>query len=438
LIILNRTMNIFINPDRKNWKEILARPEINNADLRMQVASLLNEVRSGGDRKLIELTERFDGVKIPGIQISGEDINSSINFISPELIKSIGIARHNIEKYHAVNGKADSPIETSAGVSCWSRTLPVEKVGLYIPGGTAPLFSTVLMLGIPARIAGCNEIILCTPPGPDGSIHPSILYCAHILGIEKVFRVGGAQAIAAMAFGTETIPAVDKIFGPGNRFVMVAKQLVSLENVAIDMPAGPSEVAVIADDTADPAFVAADLIAQAEHGPDSQVLLVSTDPGLAEKIEVEIDLQLSVLPRREIAEKALNNSRMVVMEKRADIPDIINSYAPEHLIIMCRDYAGIGNQIKSAGSVFMGHFTPESAGDYASGTNHTLPTGGYASVRGGLELRDFQKRISFQEISQEGLQNLGPTIMCMAKEEKLSGHSFAVEVRLNKISGKQA
>jgi len=320
------------------------------------------------------------------------------------------------------------------GVECRLKYQPIEKVGLYIPGGTAPLLSTVLMLGIPARIAGCREIILCTPPNADGRVHPAILYCAGILGIENIYRIGGAQAIAAMAYGTESIPKVDKIFGPGNQYVTVAKQLVSLENVAIDMPAGPSEVAVIADNTADPAFIAADLLSQAEHGTDSQVILVATREKIITKVRAELDKQLATLPRKKIAKAALRNSRLIVMEDKENILDMINSYAPEHLIIQCRDYEEVGDRISNAGSVFLGPYTPESAGDYASGTNHTLPTGGYARAYSGIGLESFIKRNSYQEISEDGLTNLGPAIKAMAEEEELMAHSIAVEIRLKKLT----
>ncbi|HEC44827.1 MAG TPA: histidinol dehydrogenase [Bacteroides sp.] len=427
-------MKIFINPSRDSWQEILARPAVDHSGLRDTVSDLLKQVKSGGDKSLFELTRRFDGIELTDLQVLDEEMLQAEAAVSPELKKAISTARQNIEKFHEAQQVDDSLITTTDGVKCWTRTVPVEKVGLYIPGGTAPLFSTVLMLGIPAMLAGCTEVVLCTPPGADGKVHPAILYCARILGIEKIFRIGGAQAIAAMAYGTESIPRVDKIFGPGNKYVTVAKQMVSLENIAIDLPAGPSEVAVMADETADPAFVAADLLSQAEHGTDSQVLLVSTDAGLIEKVKAELAKQLKVLPRKKMAEQSLLNSRIVVLRSIDEAIDMINEYAPEHLIISCRDYGDVGIRILNAGSVFMGPYTPESAGDYASGTNHTLPTGGYARVYSGLGLTDFQKKISFQEISKEGLQNLGPSIMTMAAEEELEGHSMAVKLRLSKIS----
>ncbi len=428
-------MEVYENPSRESWPEILARPAADYAGLRTQVQKILKEVKLGGDKSLLNLTFKYDGIKISELDVSENEITAAATSVSGELKTAMEVARRNIEKFHAAQKSEDSLIVTTPGVRCWTRTVAIEKVGLYIPGGTAPLLSTVLMLGIPARLAGCREIILCTPPGKDGRVHPVILYAANLLGIKKLFRVGGAQAIAAMAYGTESIPGVDKIFGPGNPWVTVAKQLVSLDRVAIDMPAGPSELAVIADDTADPEFVAADLISQAEHGPDSQVLLLSPDAGIVEPVMQEISRQLDTLPRKEFARQSLDQSRIVILRDREEIIELVNAYAPEHLIIMCRDYGDIGIRIRSAGSVFMGYHTPESAGDYASGTNHTLPTGGYARAYGGLSLRDFQKKISFQEINEEGLKNLGPAIIQMAREEELEGHGRAVDIRLNKISG---
>ncbi|MFC2115705.1 histidinol dehydrogenase [Bacteroidota bacterium] len=431
-------MEVYINPSKDQWPEIISRPEKDLSGIRTAVMSILEKVKSEGDRALLDLTLEFDGVSVTDLKLSEEEIAGAVKLVPEDLKEAIGLARHNIEQFHDAQKNDDRIVVTSPGVKCWTRTLPVEKVGLYIPGGTAPLLSTVLMLGIPARLAGCNEIVLCTPPAPDGGIHPSVLYCADILGIEKIYRVGGAQAIAAMAYGTETIPKVDKIFGPGNQYVTLAKQLVSLEDVAIDLPAGPSELAVIADETSDPAFVASDLISQAEHGGDSQVLLLSSDMEFIDKVQNEIEKQVADLPRKELAEEALKNSRIILLKSREDILELVNAYAPEHLIIACRDYGELGIRIKHAGSVFMGAFTPESAGDYASGTNHTLPTGGYARAYGGLRLSNYQKRISFQEISEEGIQNLGPAIMRMAEEEQLLGHSRAVQQRLMNISDKQS
>lgn len=427
-------MDIYINPPKDQWSSILARPETDFSTLREDVISILDTVREGRDRALKDYTLAFDKVEILDLQITEDEINVSRQYISDSLKEATAIAKSNIERFHKSQKPEDLVVNTMPGVECRMKYLPIEKVGLYIPGGTAPLLSTVLMLGIPAKIAGCPEIILCTPPNVDGKVHPAILYCASILGIEKIYRVGGAQAIAAMAYGTESIPKVDKIFGPGNQYVTVAKQLVSLENVAIDMPAGPSEVAVIADNSADPSFIASDLLSQAEHGRDSQVILVATREKIISKVRAELDRQLATLPRKDIAEAALKNSRLIVMEDKENILDMINSYAPEHLIIQCRDYEEVGNRILNAGSVFLGPYTPESAGDYASGTNHTLPTGGYARAYSGIGLESFMKRISYQEISEDGLTNLGPAIKAMAEEEELMAHSIAVEIRLRKLT----
>ncbi len=429
-------MEIFVNPPKDQWSSILARPETDFSGLRNNVISILDRVRAEGDRALKDYTLAFDQVELQEIRLPVEEIRDSGQQISESLKDAIAVAQSNIERFHKSQKPEDLVINTMPGVECRLKYLPIENVGLYIPGGTAPLLSTVLMLGIPARIAGCQEIILCTPPKADGNVHPAILYCASILGIEKIYPVGGAQAIAAMAYGTESIPKMDKIFGPGNQFVTIAKQLVSLEDVAIDMPAGPSEVAVIADHSADPAFIAADLLSQAEHGTDSQVILVATREKIITKVRAELDKQLATLPRKEIAEAALRNSRMIVMDDMENILDMINSYAPEHLIIQCRDYEEVGSRIRNAGSVFLGPNTPESAGDYASGTNHTLPTGGYARAYSGIGLESFMKRISYQEISEDGLTNLGPTIKIMAEEEELMAHSLAVDIRLRKLTEK--
>jgi len=427
-------MDIYLNPSKDQWPSILARPEADFSALRDNVLKILERVRKEGDRALKDFTLAFDKANLREFQVSANEIRGSGQQISESLMEAISVAKSNIERFHQSQKPEDLVINTMPGVECRLKHMPIEKVGLYIPGGTAPLLSTVLMLGIPARIAGCPEIILCTPPNADGWIHPAILYCAGILGIEKIFRVGGAQAIAAMAFGTESIPKVDKIFGPGNQYVTVAKQLVSLENVAIDMPAGPSEVAVIADSSADPAFIAADLLSQAEHGTDSQVILVATREKIISKVRAELESQLATLPRKEIAKAALKNSRLIVMEDMENILDMINSYAPEHLIIQCRNYEEVSNRILNAGSVFLGAYTPESAGDYASGTNHTLPTGGYAKAYSGIGLESFMKRISYQKISEDGLTNLGPTIQVMAEEEELMAHSIAVQIRLRKLT----
>jgi histidinol dehydrogenase len=378
----------------------------------------------------MDYTLSFDKVEIKTLPVSPDEVNEAGQLLPENLKKAVDVARSNIERFHAAQKPEDLFMETMPGVKCWLKHEPIERVGLYVPGGTAPLLSTVLMLAIPARLAGCREIILCSPPDSSGRIHPAILYCAGILGIEKIYRVGGAQAIAAMAYGTESIPGVDKIFGPGNPYVTVAKQIVSLDDVAIDMPAGPSEVAVIADDSADPSFIAADLLSQAEHGKDSQVILVAPREEIISKVSIALDEQLENLPRRELAEASLRYSRMIIMEDRKSILAMINQYAPEHLIILTRDYQELAAGIRNAGSVFLGPFTPESAGDYASGANHTLPTGGYARAYSGIGLESFMKRISYQEISEAGLIKLGPAIRVLAEAEELMAHSMAVDIRL--------
>jgi len=427
-------MKRYLDPPENEWAALTIRPSSESKDIDARVRKIIDDVRTNGDKAVIDYTKRFDNADLTSLRVPDVEIMASPKMVSRELKDAIELARETIGKFHASQVITETATETAPGVKCWRKNVPVEKVGLYIPGGTAPLFSTVLMLGIPAVTAGCKRIIVCTPPDSTGSANPVILYTCSILGINEIYLAGGAQAIAAMAFGTESIPAVYKIFGPGNRYVTVAKQMVSLENIAIDLPAGPSEVAVIADETADPEFIAADLISQAEHGPDSQVLLVCSDQGLIEKVQKELHRQLADLPRRELAEQSLQKSRIIHLNSREEIIELVNEYAPEHLIIMCRDYGDAGIQVKNAGSVFMGPFTPESAGDYASGTNHTLPAGGYARVYSGLGLKDFQKRISFQEISEKGLKNLGPAIIAMAREEKLEGHGRAVEIRLSKIT----
>ena len=427
-------MDIYVNPSRDQWPSILARPETDISGLRDNVLTILETVRKEGDKALKDYTLAFDNAELQKFQLSADEIRNSGQQISESLKDAIAIAKSNIERFHQSQKPEDLVISTMPGVECQLKHKPIQKVGLYVPGGTAPLLSTVLMLGIPARIAGCSEIIICTPPNADGRVHPAILYCAGILGIKKIFQVGGAQAIAAMAYGTESIPKMDKIFGPGNQYVTVAKQLVSLEDVAIDMPAGPSELAVIADNSADPAFIAADLLSQAEHGIDSQVILVASHEKIITKVRAELEKQLATLPRKEIAEAALNNSRMIILDDMESILEMINSYAPEHLIIQCRDYETVGNRILNAGSVFLGPYTPESAGDYASGTNHTLPTGGNARAYSGIGLESFMKRISYQEISEDGLTNLGPAIQAMAEEEDLMAHSIAVDIRLKKLT----
>lgn len=426
-------MNISINPSRETWPELLRRPLLDVTDLHEQVGSILRDIRTRGDSALREYTLRFDRVQVDRWQISAQELDEAEQGLSQGLKDAIQIATENIRKFHKVQIPEARKIETTPGVFCWQKAVPIGSVGLYIPGGTAPLFSTVLMLAVPAKLAGCAEIVLCTPPRKDGTVDPAILYAAKLAGVTQVYRLGGVQAIGAMAYGVVT-PRVDKIFGPGNQYVMAAKQMVSFNDVAIDMPAGPSEVAVVADENAHPAFIAADLLSQAEHGPDSQVVLVLKGEGILKKVQEEIDNQMQRLPRREVAKKALENSRIIIAGDDDYIIDLINWYAPEHLIINTLNYAAISARIQNAGSVFLGKYTPESAGDYASGTNHTLPTNGWARSYSGLNMDSFIKKITFQEITAAGLKNLGPAVELMAEAESLEAHRNAVTVRLKTIS----
>ena len=416
-------------PPRKDWDKIIARPVIDNSSLFETVKKILDDIRLNGDKAVAFYSAKFDQVVPDQFTVSSDEINDAEKFMSDELKSAIQLSANNIEAFHRSQRLVSQKIETTPGVVCWQKAVGIEKVGLYIPGGTAPLFSTVLMLAIPARIACCSEIVLCTPPGKDGKIHPAILYAAKVAGVTRIFKIGGIQAIAAMTYGTETVPGVYKIFGPGNQYVTAAKQLVALHHVAIDMPAGPSEVEVIADDSANPAFVAADMLSQAEHGVDSQAILVTVYEDIAEKVVAEIVRQLDCLPRKDIAKQAMEHSRIVVL-KDNELVDFTNSYAPEHLIIETKDYQALAEKIINAGSVFLGHFTPESAGDYASGTNHTLPTNGYARMYSGVNLDSFVKKITFQEISQQGIRNIGPAIETMAQAESLQAHSNAVTLRM--------
>lgn len=424
-------MNIIINPGRSDWSALLKRPAMDHAVLEKAVQDVLNVVKQRGDQALIELTQRFDGVLLSTLKVSEAEWLAAEQELATELKRSINQAKHNIGKFHAAQIKPAEVIETMPGVRCWRKSVGIEKVGLYIPGGSAPLFSTVLMLGVPAVLAGCRDIILCTPPGKDGKIHPAVLYAARVAGITQIFKAGGGQAIAAMAYGTETIPKVYKIFGPGNQYVTGAKQLVQREGIAIDMPAGPSEVCVLADDTANPDFVAADLLSQAEHGPDSQVLLVSTSLALVKQVQSSIEKQLEGLPRKETAVKALENSKCIVMGNIREAMELINEYAPEHLIISCKDAEKVADSVTNAGSVFLGNYSPESVGDYASGTNHTLPTNGYAKTYSGVSVDSFVKKITFQQLSEPGLQHIAPTVISMAEAEGLQAHANAVRVRGN-------
>lgn len=427
-------MKIRINPEKKEWPELLKRPAMNFSALFGKVQGILDEIRQSGDPALQKYTMKFDGLFLNQFQIPEEAWSAGEQLISPELKKAIELAAVNIEKFHSAQKTETLKIETAPGVTCWQKAVPIEKAGLYVPGGTAPLFSTVLMLAIPARTAGCREIILCTPPGKDGIIHPAILFAARLAGVTKIFRLGGVQAIGAMAYGTESVPRVDKIYGPGNQYVTAAKQLVSMNDVAVDMPAGPSEVMVVADQTANPAFVASDLLSQAEHGPDSQVVLVADSESFVLKVKEQIDEQLKKLPRQKMALSSLKNSLIIVMEDQKQTVDLINAYAPEHLILSTARYHELAEGIINAGSVFLGHLTPESAGDYASGTNHTLPTNGWAKAYSGVNLDSFLKKITFQELTREGLLGIGPAIETMAAAEQLEGHKAAVSLRLHSMS----
>ena len=417
-------------PHRKDWEKIIARPAIDNTSLFESVKNILEDIRLNGDRAVATYSEKFDKVVLDRFSVSPDEMDDAEQLVSGDLKSAIRLAATHIEIFHRSQQLVSQKIETAPGVVCWQTAVGIEKVGLYIPGGTAPLFSTVLMLAIPARIAGCREIVLCTPPAKDGEIHPAILFAAKEAGVTQIFKIGGIQAIAAMTYGTETVPNVYKIFGPGNQYVTAAKQLVALRDVAIDMPAGPSEVEVIADDSANPAFVAADMLSQAEHGTDSQAILATACENIVEKVVAEIKQQLDKLPRKGFAEQSLKNSRIIVLKDCDELVDFTNAYAPEHLIIETKDHATLADRIINAGSVFLGHFTPESAGDYASGTNHTLPTNGYARMYSGVNLDSFVKKITFQEISQQGIRNIGQAIEIMAQAESLQAHSNAVTLRM--------
>jgi len=424
-------MQIIKYPLREEWASILKRPVFDTTTLFTTVQEILDDVRKRGDKALKEITLHFDKVKINNFEVTKEEIAEAETQISMNLKQAIEMARRNIWKFHSEQQHEMPEIQTSPGVYCWQKSVAIQKVGLYVPGGTAPLFSTVLMLAVPAQIAECKEIILCTPPNKDGKIHPAVLYAAKVAGVHRIFKVGGSQAIAAMAYGTESVPKVYKIFGPGNQYVTAAKQLVSLRDVAIDMPAGPSEVEIIADETSNPIFVAADLLSQAEHGADSQSILITVSEKIIEPVMEQIELQLEKLPRKEIAKKALENSKIILVKTLEEAVEMTNDYAPEHLIISTRYYLGVSQNIVNAGSVFLGNYSPESAGDYASGTNHTLPTNGYAKAYNGVNLDSYVRKITFQQLTQEGLTNLSNAIILMAENEELMAHSNAVKVRLN-------
>ena len=427
-------MKIYNNPGRETWEQLLKRPSFDITELGAKVCTILSEIRTGGLEAVRKYTEKFDGVFIRNFKVTLAEIEEAVALVDNELKDAILVAAGNISKFHQLQMPEIQKTETTSGVVCWQKPVAIEKVGLYIPGGSAPLFSTVLMLGIPAKIAGCSEIVLCTPPDKEGKVNPAILFAAQLVGVTKIFKLGGVQAIGAMAYGVDEVPKVDKIFGPGNQYVMAAKQQVSLSDVAIDMPAGPSEVAVMADSSANPAFIAADLLSQAEHGPDSQVVLVTNNELLIKQVEVELATQAALLPRRSIIEKALANSQAIVLENENEMIDLINLYAPEHLIISMKNYHKVAEQIVNAGSVFLGNYTPESAGDYASGTNHTLPTHGWARSFNGVNIDSFMKKITFQEITSEGMKNLGPVIEIMAAAEQLDAHKNAVTLRLRNLN----
>jgi histidinol dehydrogenase len=427
-------MKTFIYPNISDWKKMLQRPVRETKDIEKEVIPVIDDVKFKGDISLKKYTLAFDHVLLEKLETSSEEFLEAEKLVSDELKAALNVAKANIEKFHLAQKSEITKIETMPGVVCWRKSVAIEKVGFYIPGGTAPLFSTVLMLAIPAQIAGSKEKILCTPPNKEGKIHPAILYTAKLCGITKVFKLGGTQAIAAMAYGSESVPQVYKIFGPGNQYVMMAKQLVAKDGVAIDMPAGPSEVAIIANASSNPAFVAADLLSQAEHGNDSQVLLVTTDEHIIRNIEIELEKQLKTLSRSDFASKSLENSRFVVLKTEEEMIDLINEYAAEHLIIATDHPELIAEKIINAGSIFLGHYTPEAAGDYASGTNHTLPTNGYAKAYSGVSLDSFYKKITFQSITKTGIKNIGKTIEVMAENELLTAHKNAVTIRLESLS----
>ena len=423
-------MKVIRYPQPAEWDELLKRPTKDAADLNETVSAVLNRVRQEGDEAVKEYERLFDKVELSCLAVSEEEMDEAETLISDDLKAALKLAHENIEKFHASQKFESNKVEVRPGVTCWQKSMPIEKVGLYIPGGTAPLFSTVLMLATPARIAGCREIVLCTPPNREGKVHPAILCAARIAGVNRIFKIGGVQAIGAMAYGTESVPKVYKIFGPGNQYVMAAKQQVSMGAVAIDMPAGPSEVEVLADEASNPAFVAADLLSQAEHGVDSQVLLVTTSEMLIEKVQQEVEKQLKQLPRREIATQSLQYSKIILVKNVDEAMEITNRYAPEHLIIETKDYLQLAERVVNAGSVFLGAYTPESAGDYASGTNHTLPTNGYATAYSGVNLDSYHRKITFQELTEEGIRTIGPAVEIMAENEQLNGHKNAMTVRL--------
>ncbi|MCF2578900.1 MULTISPECIES: histidinol dehydrogenase [Prevotellaceae] len=427
-------MKVYNNPDSSEWADICLRPHLDVSSLNSAVSGILDDVRLRGDEAVKEYEAKFDHAVLGELMVSEEEKAEAMASIDCELLEAIKLAHDNIYKFHKAQLMSVCKVETAPGVVCWQKQLPIERVGLYIPGGTAPLFSTVLMLATPAKIAGCSEIVLCTPPMADGKVNPAILAAADVVGVEKVFKIGGVQAIGAMAYGTQSVPKVYKIFGPGNQYVMAAKQHVSLHEVAIDMPAGPSEVCVIADAESNAEFVAADLLSQAEHGIDSQVLLISTSEEKIDSVQQQIELQLAKLPRREIAMKTLENSKAVLVQNTDEAIDLSNAYAPEHLIIATADYERLAERVVNAGSVFLGEYACESAGDYASGTNHTLPTHGYATAYNGVNIDSFMRKVTFQHLSAEGIRSIGRTVEVMAAAEHLDAHRNAMSVRMAKLN----
>ena len=426
-------MNVIKFPAREDWPKIVERPHLDVSELNQTVSTVLNDIRLRGDEAVKEYEQKFDHVNLSNLAVSEKEMEEAESLVSDELKEAIRLAHHNIKIFHESQRFTGKKVETQPGVTCWQKAVAIEKVGLYIPGGTAPLFSTVLMLATPARIAGCSEIVLCTPPSRDGKVNPAILMAARVAGVSKIFKIGGVQAIGAMAYGTESVPKVYKIFGPGNQYVMAAKQQVSLHAVAIDMPAGPSEVCVVADDTCNVEFVAADLLSQAEHGIDSQVFLITTSNKVIDEVQKAVNRQLEQLPRKEIAQKTLENSTLVLVNDLQEAIDLTNAYAPEHLILQTENYMELAEQVINAGSVFLGQYACESAGDYASGTNHTLPTHGYATTYSGVNLDSYQRKVTFQHLTEEGVRNIGHAVELMAEAEQLDAHKNAMSVRIRSI-----
>lgn len=426
-------MKVICYPAKEEWGELVKRPHLDVSELNATVEGVLNDVKNHGDSAVIRYEEKFDHAYLDSLSVSDAEMEEAESLVSLELKHALELAHHNISSFHQSQQFHGEKVETVSGVTCWQKSVAIEKVGLYIPGGTAPLFSTVLMLATPAKIAGCKEIVLCTPPNREGKVNPAILMAAKIAGVSKIFKIGGVQAIGAMAYGTESVPKVYKIFGPGNQYVMAAKQHVSLHDVAIDMPAGPSEVCVIADETSNPVFVAADLLSQAEHGVDSQVFLISTSEEMIEKVKDEVEKQLEQLPRKEMAAKSLDNSKLVLVKDYDEAIELSNTYAPEHLIIATRNYDELAEKVVNAGSVFLGQYACESAGDYASGTNHTLPTHGYALAYNGVNLDSYNRKITFQHLTDEGIRSIGNAVVVMAENEQLEAHANAMRVRVDEV-----